>query len=42
MKMLRAAKKVRMRGSVEVRDGSGNLTRASFRLTLEAPAAPRR
>lgn len=42
MKTLRAAKKVRMRGSVEVRDASGNVTRASFGLTLKAPATPRR
>lgn len=41
MKMLRAAKKVRMRGNVEVRDASGNVTRASFGLTLKAPAPGR-
>ena len=40
MKMLIAAKKVRMRGSVDVRDSSGNFSRASFTLTLKAPTAP--
>lgn len=39
MKMLRAAGKVRMRGSVEARDPSGNATTASFGLTLKAPTA---
>ncbi|MDQ6749508.1 MAG: hypothetical protein M3Z33_01940 [Actinomycetota bacterium] len=39
LKVLRAAKKVRMHGTVEARDAGGNLTRASFGLTLKAPAA---
>lgn len=39
LKLLKAAKKVRMRGTVEARDAKGNLTKAPFRFTLKAPTA---
>jgi len=39
MRMLKRAKKVRMRGTVDARDASGNLTKAPFRFTLKAPKA---
>lgn len=37
LKMLKAARKIRMLGSVAARDSSGNVTRTSFRFTLKAP-----
>jgi AAA ATPase domain len=39
---LKAAKRVRMRGIVVVRDAVGNATTARFRFTLEAPRPKRR
>lgn len=41
MRTLRRAKKVRMRGTVNARDATGNATRKSFRFTLRAPKARR-
>jgi len=39
MKVLRAARKVPMRGSVGVSDASGNSTTAAFGLIVKAPVA---
>jgi hypothetical protein len=36
-KLLKAARKVRMLGTVEARDASGNPTKMPFRFTLKAP-----
>jgi len=41
-RILRAAKRIRLRGSVVAHDALGNTTSAPFRFTLRAPkAAPR-
>ena len=37
LSMLKAARKVRMRGTVSARDARRNLTRETFRFTLKAP-----
>ena len=37
LKMLKAAKKVRMRGTVDARDAKGNATKVPFGFTLKAP-----
>jgi len=39
MKMLKGAKRARMRGTVEANDAKGNPTKVSFRFTLKAPKA---
>jgi hypothetical protein len=37
LKLLKGARKVRMLGTVEARDASGNRTKTPFRFTLKAP-----
>ncbi len=42
LRMLEAARRIRMRGSVLARDALGNTTRRTFHFTLRAPKAARR